>query len=286
MRTTFGVRSRTSASRARRLSSSGVETRRIVLSSSRPRWLSTRDGGTLKRWERNALRAAASAALGGRAGPASLKDNARTSPAAPRCRRTRPGWARSPARLCRSARPASSVSRCQARSSLRGSATGRTTASLATGRRIPERAARHEHSSQGGAQANATPSRRAGTLFSAGVQCHQAGRLAEAERAHRLASPPTRTTFGALNNLGMIMPPGEKEGFCFRKALELRPDYVDSHVNLAGALAAAGDAEGAVSHYRQALLLRPDRSKSASRSADSFSSANSSSKRRNAFSTA
>ena len=104
---------------------------------------------------------------------------------------------------------------------------------------------------------NAAPSRRAEALFSAGVQCHQAGRLAEAERAYRLALAADPNYVPALNNLGMIALPGEKEAL-FREALEHRPDYVDSHVNLAGALVAAGDAEGAVSHYRQALLFRPD----------------------------
>jgi len=117
---------------------------------------------------------------------------------------------------------------------------------------IPRKAARKRK-----APPPAAPSRRAETLFSAGVQCHQAGRLAEAERAYRLALAADPNYLPALNNLGMIAPPGEKEAL-FRKALELRPDYVDSHVNLAGALAAADDAEGAVSHYRQALLLRPD----------------------------
>jgi len=104
---------------------------------------------------------------------------------------------------------------------------------------------------------NPPPPRRAKTLFSAGVQCHQAGRLAEAEKAYRLALSVDPNHVPALNNLGMIAPPGEREAL-FRNALEIRPDYVDSHVNLAGVLDAAGDPEGAVSHYRKALLLRPD----------------------------
>jgi Tfp pilus assembly protein PilF len=116
----------------------------------------------------------------------------------------------------------------------------------------PRKAARNRN-----APPPAAPSRRAETAFSAAVQCHQAGRLAEAEKAYRLALAADPNHVPAINNLGMIASAGEKEAL-FRKALKLRPDYVDSHVNLAGALAAAGDDEGAISHYRQALLLRPD----------------------------
>src|SRR5580700_9207295 len=93
---------------------------------------------------------------------------------------------------------------------------------------IPRKAARKRN-----ARPPAASSRRVETLFSTGVQCHQAGRLAEAERAYRLALAADPNYLPALNNLGMITPPGEKEAL-FRKALELRPDYVDSHVNLAG----------------------------------------------------
>lgn len=101
------------------------------------------------------------------------------------------------------------------------------------------------------------PSRRADALFATGLQCHQAGRLAEAERAYRLALAADPNHVPVLNNLGMIAPAAEKAAL-FRRALALRPDYVDSHVNLAGLLANAGDLDGAVSHYRQALLARPD----------------------------
>lgn len=116
---------------------------------------------------------------------------------------------------------------------------------------IPRKAARRRNPPP------AAPSPRAETLFSAAVRCHQAGRLAEAEKAYRLALAADPSHVPAINNLGMMASAGEKEAL-FRKALKLRPDYVDSHVNLAGALAAAGDDEGAISHYRQALLLRPD----------------------------
>jgi tetratricopeptide (TPR) repeat protein len=100
-------------------------------------------------------------------------------------------------------------------------------------------------------------SRRADQLFAVGLQCHQAGRLVEAEKAYRLALQAAPNNAPVLNNLGMIAPPGEKAAL-FHKALELRPNYIEAHINLAGFLAAQGDADGAISHYRLALLQRPD----------------------------
>jgi len=50
----------------------------------------------------------------------------------------------------------------------------------------------------------------------------------------------------------------EDEAGCYRKALELREDYVEAHVNLAILLNAQRDAAGAMQHYREALRLRPD----------------------------
>jgi Tfp pilus assembly protein PilF len=101
-------------------------------------------------------------------------------------------------------------------------------------------------------------SRQANSLFAAGLQCHQAGRLAEAERLYRLALKADSNNVPALNNLGLIASPDERAAL-FGKALQLRPDYADSHINLAAFLAAQGDLDGAVSHYRQAIGLRPER---------------------------
>jgi Tfp pilus assembly protein PilF/class 3 adenylate cyclase len=50
----------------------------------------------------------------------------------------------------------------------------------------------------------------------------------------------------------------DDEADCYRKAIELRGDYVEAHVNLAVLLNARRDAAGAGQHYREALRLRPD----------------------------
>lgn len=45
---------------------------------------------------------------------------------------------------------------------------------------------------------------------------------------------------------------------CYRRALALQPDFPEAHINLAIALAAQDDLEGAAGHYREALRLRSD----------------------------
>ena len=45
---------------------------------------------------------------------------------------------------------------------------------------------------------------------------------------------------------------------CFRKALEIQPDYANAHSNLGNTLQAKGDLDGAISEYRTALRLKPD----------------------------
>ena len=44
----------------------------------------------------------------------------------------------------------------------------------------------------------------------------------------------------------------------FRRAIELEPERVETHLNLAGVLAQRGKADGAVACYRRALALKPD----------------------------
>ena len=43
----------------------------------------------------------------------------------------------------------------------------------------------------------------------------------------------------------------------YRHAVRLKPDFIDGYINLAAALVAAGDMEGAVTAYIQALQYNP-----------------------------
>lgn len=101
-------------------------------------------------------------------------------------------------------------------------------------------------------------SRQADEFVAAGLKRQLGGRLAEAEKLYRMALEADPNRVAALNNLGVIAPLEEKAAL-FRRALKLRPDYVDSHINLAAVLATQGDLDGAVSHYRQALRAQPQR---------------------------
>ena len=42
---------------------------------------------------------------------------------------------------------------------------------------------------------------------------------------------------------------------CYRRALDVSPDYADAHFNLAGALARAGRGDEAVRHWQRYLQL-------------------------------
>ena len=44
---------------------------------------------------------------------------------------------------------------------------------------------------------------------------------------------------------------------CFRHAVRLKPDFIDGYINLAAALVAAGDMEGAVQAYVSSLQYNP-----------------------------
>lgn len=50
----------------------------------------------------------------------------------------------------------------------------------------------------------------------------------------------------------------EEEADCYRRAIELRPDYAEAHNNLAIVLRARGDEADAARHYQEALAVRPD----------------------------
>ncbi len=45
---------------------------------------------------------------------------------------------------------------------------------------------------------------------------------------------------------------------CYRKALEIKPDFAEAHYNLGVALARRGQVDEAIAHYRQVLKIKPD----------------------------
>ena len=67
----------------------------------------------------------------------------------------------------------------------------------------------------------------------------------------------------AYSNLGNVLKEkGQlKEALAnYRHAVKLKPDFIDGYINLAAALVAAGDLEGAVQAYATALNYNPVRS--------------------------
>ena len=64
----------------------------------------------------------------------------------------------------------------------------------------------------------------------------------------------------AYSNLGNVLKEqGQlKEALTnYRHAVKLKPDFIDGYINLAAALVAAGDLEGAVQAYATALNYNP-----------------------------
>ena len=44
----------------------------------------------------------------------------------------------------------------------------------------------------------------------------------------------------------------------YRKALEIRPDYAEAHVDLGNVLTSRGQVDEAIAHYQKALEIKPD----------------------------
>ena len=87
------------------------------------------------------------------------------------------------------------------------------------------------------------------------------GKLDEAIVCYRRALELKPDYAEAHNNLGA---PCEEQGklddavACYRRALELKPDYAEAHNNLGNALKDQGKLDEAVACYRRALELKPD----------------------------
>ena len=67
---------------------------------------------------------------------------------------------------------------------------------------------------------------------------------------------PRHTTTWALSLKDQGKP--DEAVACFRRALELKPDYAEAHYNLGNALKDQGKLDEAVACYRRALELKPD----------------------------
>jgi protein O-GlcNAc transferase len=98
-------------------------------------------------------------------------------------------------------------------------------------------------------------------LWTAGIQHHQAGRLAEAEACYRrlLAAQPNhiqaRSNLGvALKNQGKL----DEAVAAYRQVIRIKPDDAEAYSNLGNALKDQGKLEEAVVAHRQAIRIKPD----------------------------
>ena len=93
-------------------------------------------------------------------------------------------------------------------------------------------------------------------------QCLQdQGKLDEAVACYRRALELKPDYAEAHNNLGNALKEQGKLDeavACYRRALELKPDYAEAHNNLGNALKDQGKLDEAVACYRRALELKPD----------------------------
>lgn len=93
------------------------------------------------------------------------------------------------------------------------------------------------------------------------MQLHQAGRLAEAERAYREVLAHEPRNFDALHFLGVIAYQQGRHAQAVElisQALALNASYAPAHSNLGNALEALGEVDRALASYRQALALQPN----------------------------
>jgi protein O-GlcNAc transferase len=97
--------------------------------------------------------------------------------------------------------------------------------------------------------------------LAAGVQHHQAGRLAEAEACYRRVLEAQPNHAEAHSNLGVALQQQRKldEAIAaYRQAIGIKPDYAEAHSNLGVALRDQGKLDEAIAAYRQAIGIKPD----------------------------
>jgi protein O-GlcNAc transferase len=98
-------------------------------------------------------------------------------------------------------------------------------------------------------------------LFAAGLQSHQAGRLAEAEACYRRVLV-TQPDYAEVHlQLGLALKGQGKLGeaiAAYRRAIAIKPDLAEAQYNLGNALNDQGKLKEAIAVFRQAITIKPD----------------------------
>src|SRR5205809_3933080 len=99
------------------------------------------------------------------------------------------------------------------------------------------------------------------SVLQQGVDHHQAGRLAEAERCYRAVLQAEPANPDALHLLGVIayqVKQWQAAAELIERAIALRGDVAMYHNNLGNALRGLGERERAAAEYERAVALQPD----------------------------
>ena len=94
-------------------------------------------------------------------------------------------------------------------------------------------------------------------LFQYAITLHQNGTLDEAQELYRRILTDYPNNVVVLNNLSLIIG-GEEAETLLRRAIALKPDYLEAHMNLGENLRNRGRPDEAIPWFQQAIALRPD----------------------------
>src|SRR5712691_5645556 len=93
-------------------------------------------------------------------------------------------------------------------------------------------------------------------IYVQAVNCHQGGKLAQAESLYRQVIVLNPGHVGAHNNLGVVFMDQGKPNeaiACYREALRLNPNYANAHNNLGNAFKEQGQLTEAAACFAEAL---------------------------------